>query len=190
MMTTNHEHAVAAGIADRRFFVLDVSDEHVRDPDWFGPLYRDLDNGGREQFLWLLQNLKLGKWHPRDLLKTPEAMEQQRMSGDSIDQWSRASVEADEIVGDDGNETGLGKLVAFKTLRQAYVGYCKQQMMHPAGTDALAKALKGIFGKKVRMPKLCGTEKRPWGYNVPDGDDWLVKLDERLGIKRKKDDSA
>ena len=95
IMTTNHEHAVSAGVGDRRFFVLDVSDEYARDAAWFDPLYRDFANGGKEQFLWLLLNLKLGDFHPRALVKTDEALEQQRMSGDSISQWSYACIQAD-----------------------------------------------------------------------------------------------
>ena len=73
MMTTNHEHAVPAGVRDRRFFVLDVSDEHAQDAAWFGPLYQGLADGGIEQFFALLLNLELGDFHPRALVKTEEA---------------------------------------------------------------------------------------------------------------------
>ena len=89
MMTTNHDHAVAAGVGDRRLVVYDVSDEHASDKTWFDPLYNDLENGGFSEFLYLLQNLRLGDWHPRQILKTAEAAEQQRMSGDSVSQWSQ-----------------------------------------------------------------------------------------------------
>ena len=89
MMTTNHDHAVAAGVGDRRLVVYDVSDEHACDKTWFDPLYQDLENGGFSEFLYLLQNLRLGDWHPRQILKTAEATEQQRMSGDSVSQWSQ-----------------------------------------------------------------------------------------------------
>ena len=99
MMTTNHEHAVAAGVGDRRLAVYDVGDEHACDKSWFDPLYRDLDDGGASEFLYLLQNLKLGDWHPRQILKTAETTEQQRMSGDSVSQWSQACIYADAING-------------------------------------------------------------------------------------------
>jgi hypothetical protein len=60
IMTTNGEHAVQSGVGDRRNFVLEVSPHRARSHAWFGPLYADLENGGLEEFLWLLQNLKLG----------------------------------------------------------------------------------------------------------------------------------
>jgi len=97
IMTTNHEHAVAAGVGDRRYVVYDVSAEHANKKSWFTPLYRDLGAGGANEFLWLLQNLRLGDWHPRQIIKTEEAREQQRMSAGSISEWSQACIDADAI---------------------------------------------------------------------------------------------
>jgi hypothetical protein len=65
MMTTNHDHAVDAGVGDRRNVVFDVDDEHASDRNWFDPLYRDLEAGGIREFLWFLQRIRLGDWHPR-----------------------------------------------------------------------------------------------------------------------------
>ena len=111
IMTTNHDHAVAAGVGDRRNIVFDVSDEHACDKTWFDPIYADLDDGGTSEFLYFLQNLKLGEWHPREILKTAETTEQQRMSGDSVSQWSQACIDADAIVG-----TGRGPYGTETTL--------------------------------------------------------------------------
>ena len=99
LMTTNHDHAVAAGVSDRRNVVFEVSDEKAGDKSWFDGLYQDLNDGGTSEFLYFLQNLKLGDWHPRQILKTAETTEQQRMSGDSVSQWSRACIDADAIIG-------------------------------------------------------------------------------------------
>ena len=99
MMTTNHDHAVHAGSGNRRYVVYDVSEEHANDTTWFDPLYDDLDHGGYAEFLFFLNNLKLGNWHPRQIVRTDEAVEQQRMSGDSVAQWSQACIDADAIIG-------------------------------------------------------------------------------------------
>src|SRR5437868_46145 len=45
IMTTNHDHAIAAGVGDRRFIVFDVSDARACDKAWFDPIYRDLAAG-------------------------------------------------------------------------------------------------------------------------------------------------
>ena len=86
-------------LGERRNIVYDISEEHACDRNWFDPLYRDLENGGYGEFLDFLQNLKLGDWHPRQILKTGETIEQQRMSGDSVSQWAQACINADAIVG-------------------------------------------------------------------------------------------
>jgi hypothetical protein len=186
MMTTNHDHAVDAGVGDRRNFVCDVSDEHASDPSWFGPLYRDLKAGGINEFLWFLQNLQLGDWHPRQIIKTAEATEQQRMSADSICQWARACIEADAIVGAQGFYAApheLGTKIASETLREAYTGYCKQQSLRAVNGVSFGVACTEMFGPRRRLQAQQNSKRRPYGYDVPTGKKWQITVDKRLGIK-------
>lgn len=229
VMTTNHDHAVGAGVGDRRFVVYDISDAHACDKSWFDPIYRDLDEGGASEFLRLLQDLKLGSWHPREILKTEEATEQQRMSGDSISQWSQACVEADAIIGDTRHWVSqhyLGGRIAAEDLREAYTGFCKQHGLRSANREVFGKACAELFGPRQRLstvaarattqtvddtgapdeadaaldlgaaalpeprqpvepaPATARGKSRPWGYDVPNGDTWQGKIDDRLGIKK------
>ena len=121
---------MAAGIGYRRNIVLDVSDEHASDKNWFEPLYQDLDAGALFDFFRLLQNLRLGGWHPRQIIKTTETTEQQRMSADSISQWARACIEADAIIG--GSQSSyptshdLGMTVSIRgTPRSVLIRECR-----------------------------------------------------------------
>ena len=48
-----------------------------------------------------------------------------------------------------------------------------------------------MFGPRVRLGSVQalsgvvqGSKRRPWGYDVPDGDTWQEKIDARLGIQR------
>jgi hypothetical protein len=191
MMTTNHDHAIPAGVGDRRYFVLDVSDEHACDTAWFGRLYQDLDNGGTSEFLDFLQNLQLGDWHPREMLKTAEATEQQRMSADSVSEWAQACIEADAIIGAKGSygprTHDLGTRISTDDLREAYSGYCKQHGLHAVSVETFGKACVEMFGPRQRLKAQQDhfghkSSRRPWGYDVPDGNTWQGKLDARLGI--------
>ena len=192
--TTNHDHAVAAGVQDRRNVVYDVSDERAGDKAWFDSLYRDLADGGTSEFLYLLQNLRLGDWHPRQILKTAETTEQQRMSGDSVSQWSQACIEADAVIGAGRGAHGLdtthdlGTAIAVEALREAYTGFCKQNSLRPATTDGFGKACAEMFGRRKRLPATQSpngkSKRRPWGYHVPKGNKWQERVDARLGIKR------
>jgi len=203
IMTTNHDHAIGAGTGDRRFVVFDVSDEHANDKAWFDPLYQDLKDGGAGQFLHLLQNLKIDPWHPRQIIKTEEATEQQRMSGDTVSQWAQACIIADAVIGGArgpyGSDTShdLGTSVSFKDLLTAYAGFCNQNGQRALSTEAFGKACADMFGPRRRLKALQtptgsglqtstgkGTKRRPWGYHVPKGNKWQEKVDDRLGIKK------
>jgi hypothetical protein len=188
MMTTNHDHAVAAGVGDRRNVVYDISDEHACDKNWFDPLYQDLETGGTSEFLWFLQSLRLGDWHPRQIIKTAEATEQQRMSADSISQWARACIDADAIVGGSHGpyptSHDLGTTIKSEALREAYTGFCKQQSLRAVNGVLFGMACTEMFGPRKRLnPQNPDSTRRPWGYDVPTGDLWQGRLDKRLGIK-------
>jgi hypothetical protein len=186
MMTTNHDHAVDAGVGDRRNVTLDVDDKRACDETWFGPLYQDLEDGGIREFFWFLKNLRLRDWHPRQVIKTAETTEQQRMSADSISQWARACIEADAIVGKSQGSYpathDLGRTIATEALREAYTGFCRQQNLHPA--TSFGTAFTEMFGPRKRLKAQPASKQRPWGYAVPNGNKWQKKLDERLGIKK------
>jgi hypothetical protein len=180
--------------------------------------------------LWFLQRIRLGDWHPRQILKTAEATEQQRMSGDTVSQWSQACIEADAIVGSAfhgiSQQQDLGQRTAIDELHKAYTGHCNQQRLRPTNVVAFGKACTEMFGPRRRLSTVAlratiqtaqdagpldeadamldqGTaalleprqpvepdpatprgKSRPWGYDVPDGDTWQGKIDNRLGIKK------
>jgi hypothetical protein len=184
MMTSNHEHAVALGSRDRRYIVLDVADTVAQDKSWFGPMYQDLADGGTSEFLHFLQNVKLGAWHPREILKTSEATDQMRMSGDSVVQWMRACIEAGDIIGSrSGGFLELNKAHPSSILQEYYAGFCQQHRLRTVTADAFGKRLTNMFGARVRLPATpVYNGRRPWGYFVPDENTWQEKLDAWLGV--------
>jgi hypothetical protein len=193
LMTTNHEHAVAAGNKDRRFLVLEVGEEKAQQKDWFEPLYEDLDKGGREQFLWLLLNLRLGTWHPRELPRTTATIEQQRMSADSVAQWAGSCCEADGIVGRHGIIAALGTIVETQELRKSYADYCQQHQLRCLDERSFGKALTRMFGEEARKRLTTskrplvpsgpgGKAPRPYAWEIPDDEKWQEAIDNYLGI--------
>jgi hypothetical protein len=165
--------------------VLDVGDEKVGDRAWFELLYADLKNGGKEQFLWLLQNLRLGNWHPRQLPKTSETVDQQRMSADSVVQWASACCEADAIIAPTGAlRRELGTAIETQELLASYAGYCRQRNLPTVDDRRFGKALTAMFGSHARKRMSLSPTRngRPYTYDVPDGDAWRKAIDEYLGV--------
>jgi hypothetical protein len=174
-----------------------ASDEERR--TYFNHLYKDLEAGGYEEFLYFLQNLKLGNWHPRELLRTREAIEQMRMSSDSWSHWAQLCIDADTILAGDklGLPLPLGTRIPSTELYASYTNYCRQRNMRSMSNIEFGKicASAKMFGAR----KKCGTKQpperthltvvredgkdpRPWGYDVPKGEVWQERLDARLGV--------
>jgi hypothetical protein len=186
MLTSNHELPVSLGSSDRRYLILDVAEDRIGDKAWFGRIYRDLAEGGTAQFLNYLLNYPLGSWHPRELLKTAEAIEAQQESANSELQWLQACVDDDHIVGHSGmDKWTLGQRIEVEVLRKAYVRFCQDHKLHADNPIMFGKQLTKLFGKRVRKTVSGpGGElgPRPWAYSIPTGEDLARRISAELGV--------
>jgi hypothetical protein len=160
MLTTNHDWAIAAGVNARRYFVCDVSDEVARDAGWFDPLYDDLKNGGTAEFLHLLLHLKLGNWHPREVPKTEELVEQQIMSAGLL-----ACSEVEGLAGAPYGGGSLGTEITTQVLYEAYTGYTKTRV-RPESLTRFGRLMTGLFGPSGRLSASQSAKRSP-GYLIP-----------------------
>ena len=76
MAASNNAWVVPAGLEERRFFVLDVSDRHMRDRDYFQKLYQQMDSGGREAMLYDLLRYDFSGIDLRTFPRTEALMDQ------------------------------------------------------------------------------------------------------------------
>lgn len=173
MLTTNHTWAVSAGVQARRYFVVEVSDEVAQDKSWFEPLYRGLEAGGTGEFLHLLLNLKLGTWHPRQVPKTEELVEQQILSAGSVEQWLIACADLD-IIAVGARDTysahhELGCEIPTQTLYDAYCEYIKRRSGARAESlTVFGRLLTKMLGPSRRIKASQSSGRRSPGYLVPD----------------------
>jgi hypothetical protein len=56
----------------------------------------------------------------------------------------------------------------------------------PSQADAALEQSIAVLSQaaKPQAATTAGEKRRPWGYDVPDGDTWQGKIDDRLGIKK------
>ena len=87
MLATNSEWAAPVSLTDRRYFVLDVSDEKRNDFDFFRQLQHEQDNGGREALLQALMDFDLSDFEVRSIPETPARLEQKFLSMGLIEKW-------------------------------------------------------------------------------------------------------
>lgn len=83
MMASNENWVVPVSDDDRRYVVLDVSDAHARDSEYFGRIRKELDSGGREAFLHDMLAMDLQGWHPRDDMPQTQARAEQQVESAS-----------------------------------------------------------------------------------------------------------
>ena len=77
MVASNNYSVVPADMGDRRWMVLDVSDEHIQDQEYFGAIVAEMNNGGREAMLHDLLRRDVTKGpNPRKILHTDARVDQ------------------------------------------------------------------------------------------------------------------
>jgi hypothetical protein len=101
MMASNNDWVVPAGEHERRFVVQKVSNVHRQDPAWFGPLYKQMREGGYEAMLFDLLARDLGDWHPRDIVRTTALVDQQMKSLSPLDEWYLEILQTGVLAGAD-----------------------------------------------------------------------------------------
>jgi hypothetical protein len=85
LVTGNPDWMVPAGWEERRFAVLDVGEDHMRDHPYFAAIDEEMNKGGREALLHNLLNLDLSKINLREVPKT-NALLDQKVATFSVDQ--------------------------------------------------------------------------------------------------------
>src|SRR5208282_4776578 len=91
-ITSNADWVAPVEEKDRRYFVLDVSDEHANDRPYFKAIIEELENGGYARLLYELLNTKItSDWSS---IPTTEAKIEQIEEGlDPVKTWWRDSLE-------------------------------------------------------------------------------------------------
>lgn len=196
VMASNENWVVPAALDDRRFCVIDVSDTHANDRGYFGPIYQQMNNGGREAMLYDLLNYDLSGIDLGDIPKTAARLEQQILSADPIVQWWHSLLAAGNFEFKDIAFAELNYPTAkfldkpsewllkapTAALHSDYLDYCKQQgIRHPESPQSFGTQFRricpGAKKKRFSVPSLrrnpdcismtnCN-EKRMWGYEIP-----------------------
>lgn len=164
LMSTNEAHAVTAGMAARRFLMLKVCPSQKQNDNYFAPLREQAyEKGGLEAFLHSLLNRDISNFNHREVPKTEELVNQQRLSLGSIDEWISECCDADTLLpgipGED-EHLPLDGWYLNADIQNNYVNWCRQRGKHVETQIALGKRL-NILG--------CIPQKEPGKYRNRNG---------------------
>lgn len=87
IMASNNDWVVPAGLEERRFFVLDVSEDHIQDKKYFGALVSQMKNGGQEAMLYDLLQLDISGVDLRTFEQTAGLFEQKLHSMTTVQKY-------------------------------------------------------------------------------------------------------
>jgi hypothetical protein len=86
IMSSNENWVIPAGADARRYFMLDVAPDRIRDHKYFAAIAEQMNNGGSERLLHMLQHHDLSGFNVRDVPQTAALAEQKGYSRRGIDQ--------------------------------------------------------------------------------------------------------
>jgi hypothetical protein len=87
MIASNHDWVVPAGLEERRFFVIDISEGRMQDGEYFAAIAGQMNNGGREALLHHLQNYDLNGIDLRSYPQTDALREQKVHTMTAVQKW-------------------------------------------------------------------------------------------------------
>ena len=177
VMATNHDWAVPAGIDERRFFVLDVSDCHKQDHDYFAKLNAHMDNGGLAALLDYLLNLDISRFNPRAVPTTKALVEQKLLSLDALNQWLHDCLWRGAMF---EGETDWALARSRNAVVRAFADFAREHGHRYANTsaEAVSKGIRKVLDIRDARPRKGDGRERQWLF--PALDDCRRQFDEKV----------
>jgi hypothetical protein len=146
-MATNEEWAINAGLDERRFFVVEVSEAHKQDHAYFNAVNEEMKNGGREALLSWLLTREVSHDDVRRVPRTEELGLQQEKSLPSALAWWRECL-ALGYIGREPEDQGWPEEVNVTHLHDRYVEWCERHKV----TRGIVNVID--LGRRVLKPWL------------------------------------
>lgn len=152
LMCSNHDWVVPASSDERRYFVLDVSEERIGDKTYWKQLNECINSGGAEAFLYYLQGLDLTGFDVRTVPNTAALDEQKIQNLNAIESVAYRWLSFGKVCGLKwANDEGL--MLSTDGVFNAVKDFCKDSQRHRYDTPTPE-----IIGKKLKL--LVGATKK------------------------------
>jgi hypothetical protein len=181
LMASNNDWVVPAGVDERRYCVLKVSNCHAQDHPYFAALVNEMDNGGLEAMLHDLLAMDISSFKAYAIPNTTGLVEQKIHSLDPLYAWWYLKLQDGELV----SGAGWDDPVASSQLYDDYVENT-QQISHSirrSDQTAFGIALRKLLPRepgKLKRALSSWEPKRVWFYTLPSLEECRVHFEELI----------
>jgi hypothetical protein len=182
IIASNNDWVVPAGLEERRFFVIDVADDHIQDRGYFRQLFRQMKNGGREAMLHDLLHMNISGYDLRSFPRTGALFDQIFRSMSSFEQfwyeqlWSGTLGSAGTI---------WRNSISVRELHEEYIEFCKNRGLgYRQNMSQMGKELKKLCpGMDKKRKKVDKNVDRIAEYIIPKLDECRKAFEERVKVE-------
>jgi len=171
IMSSNDQHVVPAGGDERRYFVLDVSDDKKQDAAYFAAIDAQMEAGGYEALLHHLQTIDISGFNVRAVPQTSALQEQKLLSLNVEEEWWFQKLEDGRLLRT-GTEDWMEQ-IRKDALVDDYVEYTRRFNVSRRGNQTAL----GRFLRKV-CPKLRAVQMMA-SWEEPTNDGFMRKVEGR-----------
>ena len=185
VIASNESWVVPASGLERRFCVLDVSDEHARDTAYFSSIWRQLSGGGYEGMLHDLLQVELSDFEVRVVPITTALEDQMLRSLSPLEEWWYGCLV-------EGVLPGLEAGWTRTTLEALYNDYCTDAGKRPVTRQRFASELRTLLpvpGIDIERLRQQGGERQRF-YVFPALEDCRSEWDRRHSMKTEWQDES
>ncbi|MBF0454030.1 MAG: PriCT-2 domain-containing protein [Magnetococcales bacterium] len=167
IIASNNDWVAPMGMDDRRFVVMDVSEQRKGDWEYFQALADQIDAGGDSAFIHHLLNLDINGFNPRAL---PTVNSQTKYinkikTANSVTQWFFSCLERGSINSDSEHPLDDGATISKDTAHRAYLDWCESMRINHRETLAsMTKTIKKLVDVRQVQQRHDGNRVRVYEF--------------------------
>ena len=189
IMASNEDWVVPAGLEERRFLVLDVSDRHMQDYPYFSAIGQQMDNGGREAMLHDLLERDIENVNLSIYPRTKALLDQIISSMSPVGKYIYEQLQTGTL-GKFDNDWGA---IRTDSMYEGYQDFCKTIGVRFRTTpQEFGKQLKGFFpdlGKKrLKISEGYDAGDRKLHYVFPPLEKCRAQFEQHMNMEIEWDE--
>jgi len=183
IIASNNEWVAPMGMDDRRFVVLDVSEQRKGDWEYFKKLADQIKNGGDRAFIHYLSNFNINGFNPRVLpaVKSRTKYINKIKTADSVTQWFLNCLECGSLGTTPEHDWKYGIQVSKDVAHQAYTEWCERMRINQREPmSVMTKTLKKLVDVSLRQLRHS-VKIRERVYEFPPLSDCRQQVEQLMG---------